>query len=252
MRTFESEWRARFERFARTYEDDARISGWSEAGLRRRLALFRSLLPSLGLSAEARVLELGCGAGTYVRLLAGLGYWAVGLDYSLPSLGRALASDPGRKGRYVGGETYALPFKAETFDLVVSVGVLQALRAPERALDEMVRTLRPGGILVVEALNARAAIAMGRRAAEAIRGLAPRVQTYDPRQVRRWLADRRLAVVRQAALYLPPRRLPGLERFLAWAPLASTLGRSRGLQEMVAHSFLFVGQKAGECPRSRP
>jgi ubiquinone/menaquinone biosynthesis C-methylase UbiE len=38
--------------------------------------------------------------------------------------------------------------------MVVSIGVLQALASPEQALDEMVRVLRPKGLLVVEFLNA--------------------------------------------------------------------------------------------------
>src|SRR5262249_25159006 len=72
--SFEAEWRARFERFARAYDDEPRISGWSDAGLRRRVAAFSEILPALRLPERARVLELGCGGGTYVRLLAGLGY----------------------------------------------------------------------------------------------------------------------------------------------------------------------------------
>ena len=63
MKTFESEWRARFERFGRTYTGEADISGWSEAGLRRRVALFSSLVATLPLPATGTVLDLGCGAG---------------------------------------------------------------------------------------------------------------------------------------------------------------------------------------------
>ena len=51
--TFESEWRARFERFARAFDDEPRISGWSDAGLRRRVAAFSALLPALGLPERA-------------------------------------------------------------------------------------------------------------------------------------------------------------------------------------------------------
>src|SRR5215475_5334536 len=181
---FEAQWRARFERFAKTFEDEPRISGWSDAGLRRRVATFTALVPGRGLPERARALELGCGGGTYVRLLAGLGYRTVGLDYSVPSLQRAMVADPGRKGTYLAGEAYALPFSSAMFDLVVSIGVLQALSDPARAIAEMTRVLRPGGVLVVEALNGRGAVAMARRIMARLSGWPTRVRSYAPGDVR--------------------------------------------------------------------
>ncbi len=38
MKTFEEEWKRRFESFARDYEVDHLISGWSDNGLKQRLA----------------------------------------------------------------------------------------------------------------------------------------------------------------------------------------------------------------------
>ncbi len=107
------------------------------------------------LPVPAQILDLGCGAGNYVRFLADIGHRVVGLDYSLPSLRRASGCGlENRSGHYVGGDAYRLPFCSEYFDLVISIGVLQALGSPERALDEMVRVLRPKGLLVIEFLNA--------------------------------------------------------------------------------------------------
>jgi len=74
---FEDEWRARFERFASTHSSEASISGWSESGLERRVHLFRSLVPAASPGPAPVALELGCGAGTYVRILAGLGFEAL-------------------------------------------------------------------------------------------------------------------------------------------------------------------------------
>src|SRR5262245_298104 len=106
MTTFEGEWRNRFERFARSHDADHLVSGWSAGGLRRRLAIFEKILAQQQCSPPARVLDLGCGAGTYVRFLAALGHHVIGLDYSLPSLSRAIAADSSREGRYVSGEAY--------------------------------------------------------------------------------------------------------------------------------------------------
>lgn len=241
---FEAQWRERFERFAEAFEDEPRISGWSDTGLRRRVAMFSALVPGLGLPEGARALELGCGGGTYVRLLGGIGYRTVGLDYSVPSLRRALAADPGRKGRYLAGEAYDLPFPPETFDLVMSIGVLQALSDPARAIVEMSRVLRPGGTLVVEALNARGAVAFARRAVARLRGWHTRVRSYPPADVRRWLAGAGLSLIRQPALRLPPRRAPWVEGVLEARPVRAVLDAVPPLGNAAAHSFLFVARRS--------
>jgi SAM-dependent methyltransferase len=241
--SFEAEWRARFERFARTYADEALISGWSDAGLRRRLNLFGALLRSLGLPESSRVLDLGCGAGTYVRLLAGLGHRAIGLDYSLPSLERARAADPEGAGAYVSGEAYQLPFGDGTFDLVVSIGVLQALAEPEAALAEIARVARPGGVVVVEGLNGRGIVTIARRLLQSLQGLSSRARAYPPPLIRRWLSERGLVLERESGLCLAPRRAPWLGRCLE-APLTErVLTGVPGLRSVASHSFLYVARK---------
>lgn len=243
MSQFEAEWRARFERFARTQTDEAAISGWSQLGLRRRVAVFSRILSSLGLPASPRALDLGCGGGTYVRLLAGLGHRTVGLDYSMPSLERARAADPGPKGRYLAGEAYGLPFRDGTFDLVVSIGVLQALAEPERVLDEIARVLRPGGALVIEALNRRALIARGRRLAEVMQRRPPRVRAWDPLEVVAWLDRRGLDLLERDGIYLPPRGMPALDRLLGGDSGGAAFDRHPPLATLAAHGFLFAARR---------
>jgi SAM-dependent methyltransferase len=246
MSRFEAEWRVRFERYAHLYTDEAQISGWSAKGLRRRIDLVQRLIQPPPSGSSATALELGCGAGTYVRWLAGLGYRTVGLDYSLATLGRAVAADPGGKGSYVAGEAYALPCRSGSLDLVVSIGVLQALAEPRRAIEEIARVLRPGGRLVIEVLNSRATVAMARRAYQRLKGMPPRVATYDPAQVVRWLADHGILVEQQAALCLPPRQLPRLGRLLQRGPVEVAVNRVPALARALAHAVWLVG-RAGEA-----
>jgi SAM-dependent methyltransferase len=245
---FEDEWRARFERFARTLSSEASISGWSESGLERRVHLFRSVVPAASPGPAPVALELGCGAGTYVRILAGVGYRAIGLDYSVPSLGRALAADPGRKGHYLAGDAYALPVRSGEVDLVVSIGVLQALSRPEQALVEMARVLRPGGTLLLEALSSRSLAARARRLHARLRRLPPRVLTHDPEAVARWLRAQGLAVQARIPLCLPPRRLPALGRALDSAPIRRAVRSSPMVGSALAHAVWFLCRRvaAGE------
>jgi ubiquinone/menaquinone biosynthesis C-methylase UbiE len=245
MGIFEEDWQKRFERFARDYCADHLISGWSESGLWRRLTLFEELLRDQRLSDPAHVLDLGCGAATYVRFLAGLGHRVVGLDYSLPSLSRAQAADSKKVGDYVGGEVYHLPFCDGCFDLVVSIGVFQTLGSPEEALCEMVRVLRPKGLLIVEFLNAFELVAMIRYACEKLRGRLPRLHTYSPFKMNHWLEQRAIRFIRRAGVYLPPRRLPWLERLFTLKGFVPLLEKTPGISLLGPHAFLMVGEKRG-------
>jgi SAM-dependent methyltransferase len=240
MSRFESDWRARFERYAHLYTDEAQISGWSAEGLRRRIELFQRLIRPPASGSPATALELGCGAGTYVRWLAGLGYQTVGLDYSLATLGRAVAADSGGKGCYLAGEAYALPCRSRSVDLVVSIGVLQALSEPRRAIAEIARVLRPGGLLLIEVLNSRATVAKARRAYQRLKGVPPRVATYDPGQVADWLSEHGLGVQHEAALCLPPRQLPGLGRLLQAGFVETAVNRLPALSRALAHAVWLV------------
>ena len=155
--TFETEWRRRFERFAESYQEDYQISGWSEEGLTARLAVFTAAYERAMPATSCRVLDLGCGPGTYGRWLCDRGDHVVGLDYSWPSLKQAQGKDGTRRNRpaYTQGEAYRLPFRAGVFDVVLCVGVLQTLSDERQALAELTRVLKPRGLLIVDALNAR-------------------------------------------------------------------------------------------------
>jgi SAM-dependent methyltransferase len=244
MKTWDEEWRARFERFGRTYTEEHEVSGWSAEGLTRRFSLFAEVFGQLPLPKRATILELGCGAGTYVRYLAGLGHSVVGVDYALATLRRALEAYEGRGAHYVAANGYALPFGPGSFDMVVCIGVLQAVSRPGCLLDEVGRILRPQGIILVEALNALELQAMARRLLEVIKGRPPRLHCYSPSQVRRWLKRREIKPLRRVGVYLPPRQFPGLGRILDWPGVIWLLEGIPGCSLMGAHAFWLVGQKS--------
>jgi ubiquinone/menaquinone biosynthesis C-methylase UbiE len=244
IKRFEDVWRSRFERFAQNYEEEHLVSGWSDRGLQRRLELFCEILEHRKLPKPATVLDLGCGAGTYVRLLSGLGHMAVGLDYSMPSLERALAHDQDPQGRYIHAEAYRLPFRDGTFDLIAAIGVFQALGDPEKALDEMVRVLAPRGTVVVEFLNRLEIVAFIKFAGESLGICPPRVRTYSPFQVQRWLMKRGLRLVRRTGIYLPPRSFPKMGRVFERRSVTSALDRLPLVRLGGAHAFFFTAERS--------
>jgi SAM-dependent methyltransferase len=241
---FEEQWQRRFERFATRHQADHQVSGWSMAGLRQRVALFEGLLDRGLLTQGGRVLELGCGAGTYVRLLGKRGHSVVGLDYSLPSLSRAAAADPGRLGRYVGGSSYALPFPADAFAAVTCIGVLQVLTDPEAAIAEMARVVARSGVLLIETLNAWSPIAVVRRLTALRQAQPTRLRYSTAGAVERAMVAHGVVPVQRIGVVLPPKSLPGLAEPLGRPWLQRMLGGTPGARAVAAHAFWVVGTKA--------
>ncbi len=99
-----------------------------------------------GLKPGARVLDLGCGSGTFTGLLAERGYDAAGLDIS-PKL-IALARHKFPQIDFHEGDAENTPFDAESFDGVLLSGLIHHFPDPRRLVAEVYRLLKRGGHFV--------------------------------------------------------------------------------------------------------
>jgi SAM-dependent methyltransferase len=110
------------------------------------------LLPHL--SPGQRLLDIGCGPGTITvdlarRIAPGE---VLGLDVAEEVVAQAEAHrcDEGVENvRFATGDVYALDVPDASFDVVHAHQVLQHLTEPVRALQELRRVLKPGGLLAV-------------------------------------------------------------------------------------------------------
>lgn len=98
---------------------------------------------------RGRVLDLGCAFGFATRLLTRAGYDAVGVDASPVYIARARRADP--RGVYLVASASQTGLPAASFDGVLFLDVLEHLADERGALDEIARTLRPGGALALSA-----------------------------------------------------------------------------------------------------
>ena len=98
---------------------------------------------------DSRVLDIGCGTGYFTRLLAKEGAQVTGLDIEQPFIEYAVRQNEKDDLRvsYVQGDALDLPFEDESFDVVASHAFLTMIPDPVRAVFEMLRVLRPGGLL---------------------------------------------------------------------------------------------------------
>jgi len=97
----------------------------------------------------ARVLEVGAGTGRDTDHIAAMGAEAHALDYSEESLALMRASIR-HPVKIVCGDALRLPFASETFDVVYHQGLLEHFRDPGALIDENVRVLKKGGVLLID------------------------------------------------------------------------------------------------------
>jgi arsenite methyltransferase len=107
---------------------------------------------SLGrLAVGERVLDLGCGAGTdslVAAQMVGESGSVVGIDMTAAMLAKArrAASELGATNiEFIEGEVESLPFADESFDVVISNGVIDLIPDKDAVYSEVYRVLVPGG-----------------------------------------------------------------------------------------------------------
>jgi len=103
----------------------------------------------MDLRAGWQVLDVACGSGNATLAAARSGTHAIGVDY-VPALledGRARAAAEGLDVEFHAAEAENLPFEDSTFDAALTVFGTMFAPDHQRAADEMVRVVRPGGAL---------------------------------------------------------------------------------------------------------
>jgi SAM-dependent methyltransferase len=101
------------------------------------------------LKPEMSLLDVGCGPGTITADLASLTAQVTALETSEDVLALARAAVTAPNVTFAVGDVHALSFASDSFDVVHAHQVLQHVADPVRALREMKRVAKPGGIVAV-------------------------------------------------------------------------------------------------------
>ncbi|HEX2016525.1 MAG TPA: class I SAM-dependent methyltransferase [Solirubrobacteraceae bacterium] len=115
---------------------------WWYRGRRRVLA---EVLRSLELAPHARILDAGCGSGRNMVELAAFGQ-VTGVELAPASVEVARGRGV---GEVIAGSVVPLPLADSSFDLVVSLDVIEHLDDDREALREFRRVTAPGGRLLI-------------------------------------------------------------------------------------------------------
>jgi len=160
-------WEVAINRRARAIEDlagqyDAASKSWGQTARRFRLeAGYRNPLLASGAAMavaqagpDARVLDCGIGSGSLSIALDGIVPDRVAYHGIDTSRGMLVAADTemrraGVSARLEQADILSIPYPDRSFDVVMAAHVLEQLPDPRLALAEMVRVLKPGGMVFV-------------------------------------------------------------------------------------------------------
>lgn len=142
-KAWEDEWKKGVSRSSmRAYRKNMKI--FKKLGFWEEAADAAKLIPS---EKDYTVLDLGCGNGVSTANIKGK--MVVGMDLSKNQMIKAKKKFP--RTNYVVGDAMKLPFKSNTFDLVVAINLLHHIGNSQKVLREVFRVLKKGGkVLTVD------------------------------------------------------------------------------------------------------
>jgi len=137
------------------------IGVFLDSDYRRRLQPPDDVIEGSGITSGQRVLEIGCGSGGFTTIVAravGAAGRVEALDIQpamLAQLEKKLALVENQDIQNITlhqASAYELPFEDGVLDLVYLITVLPEIPDQPRALEEIKRVLKPGGILAISEL----------------------------------------------------------------------------------------------------
>lgn len=123
------------------------------------------ILALVGPVTGRKVLDIGCGDGNLSLALVQAGAHVTGIDADPRMLeaARHRFEAAGVEMRLARADAQVLPFKNASFDVATAVTVLCFVHEPDRAISELARVLKPGGLLAIGELGRYSLWAFWRR-----------------------------------------------------------------------------------------
>ncbi len=108
------------------------------------------------LDSEDVVLDVACGSGIFMREYAPRvnAYHGIDLNKGALEFAKHLAQENNIKiVQFTAGSVEKLPYPPETFSKIFLFEILEHLHDPEKTLDECLRVLKKGGVLILTTPN---------------------------------------------------------------------------------------------------
>lgn len=135
MHDMDKAWQDVYNKNAKTLIPDYQKSCWIKSGFEERFSLTKQLIKSI--NDCKTIIDVGCGPGTYCNYFYEKGYKVTGVDYAKEVIKLAKKNYPKIPFKLANGNK--LPFKDNSFDIVLSIGVLQCLYNYKSFIKELKR-----------------------------------------------------------------------------------------------------------------
>lgn len=110
----------------------------------------REILKNSFINSKSKVLEVGCTNGfTSLEIARVIGCEVFGVDINENSLKNAKARINGEKVKFLNASSYQLPFKNESFDLVMCGNATSFMKEKNKAIQEYFRVVKDWGIVAL-------------------------------------------------------------------------------------------------------
>lgn len=240
--SFDKSWKKTFSTSAQGGGEDYRVSlSSSKEGLegykKYFVEYFRPYIQRN--NSRTRILDIGSGPGTYTELLAKEGFQAQGVDYSQEMV-EVAKKRTNNAIPFSVADIYHLPFKDNSFDIVICFAVFQTVEDCDRALAEIFRVLKPRGVIIITTLNRFSLLSILSR--KSPNSSFPLIR-YNPYVFSKRLSDIGFTQIQLKGIYLFPKPVHFLTNAILKSRLYKVCNVLLPLFLSFSHSFYIEGRK---------
>jgi SAM-dependent methyltransferase len=137
------------------------------------------------LKGRGRVVDVGCGIGalSFAVLEGAPSVTAIAVDRSLAYAHFAQHQSPSQRVRFLVGNAQALPIATNSMDAALALLVINFIPDPTEAVQQMIRVIRPGGIVAAAVWDYGASMEMLRVFWDEVVALDPAASASDERHM---------------------------------------------------------------------
>jgi 2-polyprenyl-3-methyl-5-hydroxy-6-metoxy-1,4-benzoquinol methylase/uncharacterized protein YbaR (Trm112 family) len=95
------------------------------------------------------ILDVGCGSGWVAKHFLAEGKKVISVDISIKNSTQVLKENPHENHAAVVADVYHLPFKKNSFDVIIASEIMEHVYDPKLFIAKLVNVLKPGGTLII-------------------------------------------------------------------------------------------------------
>ena len=146
---FDDSWKQFVRETAQNYFTGGKVVKQIQQSFKNQWSLYELFMKKAGITG-GKVLEAGSGRGSISLYFANAGFDATLLDTSqeVLNVAKEIFAANELKATYVCGDALKMPFVKNTFDVVISIGLLEHFEDYALGVSEQIRVLKPGGLFI--------------------------------------------------------------------------------------------------------